>query len=324
MLLKMRLIPGIALLIAGSAFLILVSPARRRLGGDLSQPYLQGERDQLRDRSSRNCTSADPALRRSLATLNATDEEDRGPILETITAAWPVDELGKTVIALFSGESTEPSAALLRAELLRRWVAVDPAAIAAWVSTKDSGSVPLDAVEQVALAWSSSDSDAAWNWVFGLPAGAQRSAALLSLAYELCRDNPAQALARWHDLEEGPARDQFVEHAIGNLAIVNPATALEYAQGLADPLVRNNAFAVLSSSWAESDPVAAATFVAGEMEPGAPQDRAVAAIVQRWSQQDPAAVRAWIEDFPVGSLKENALALLDVAVAQATESIKTR
>ena len=42
------------------------------------------------------------------------------------------------------------------------------------------------------------------------------------------------------------------------------------------------------------------------MEPGPAQERAIAAIVQRWSQQDPAAARKWIDSFPEGPIKQNA------------------
>jgi hypothetical protein len=322
---KSRWLPGIALLIAGSVFLILGGPASRWLGGDSSQPDRQGGgRAESRERPSRSSPPANPALRRALATLAGTGEEDLSAALEAITAGWPVDELGKTVTALFSKESPDPSSVLLRAELLRRWAAVDPAAAAAWASSESGGALPPGAVEQVALAWSASDSEAAWNWAFGLPPGADRDAALLSLSYELCRDDPARALARFEDLAEGRARDQFVEHAIANLAIGDPETALEHAQALADPLVRNQALAAVGTSWAESDPVAAATFVANGMEPGPAQERAVAAIVQRWAQQDPAAVRAWIEEFPDGSLKDNALGHLAAATASVEESTEAR
>jgi hypothetical protein len=278
----------------------------------------------LRERRSRSSPPTDPTLRRALATLAGTGEDDLSATLEAITAAWPMDELGKSVTAMFAGESTDSSSALLRAELLRRWTGVDPVAAAAWASSDDGSSLRVGTVEQVALAWSARDPDAAWNWALGLPAGADRDATLLSLSYELCRDDPARALARTAGMSEGSARDQFVEHAIANLAIGDPATALEYAQDLADPLLRNNALAVLSASWAESDPVAAATFVANGMESGPAQERAVAAIVQRWAQQDPDAVRAWIEEFPDGSLKDNALGHLAAATTPAEESNEAR
>jgi hypothetical protein len=325
MFLKSRWLPGVALLIAGAAVLVPDGPARRWLVGDSPKADSQaGGRAGFRHRPSRTTATTDPNLRRALATLAGTGEEDLSAALEAITAGWPVDELGKTVTALFAKESTDASYSLLREELLRRWMGVDPAAAAAWASSEKGGALPPGAVEQVALAWSASDPDAAWNWALGLPPGADRDAALLSLSYELCRDDPARALARFEDLAEGTARDQFVEHAIANLAIGDPETALEHAQALADPLVRNQALAAVGTSWAESDPVAAATFVANGMEPGPAQERAVAAIVQRWAQQDPAAVRAWIEEFPDGSLKDNALGHLAAATASVEESTEAR
>ena len=74
-----------------------------------------------------------------------------------------------------------------------------------------------------------------------------------------------------------------------------------------DSAARNAALGSLATSWAESDPSSAATLAADAMESGPAQDRAVAAIVQRWAQQDPAAARKWVDSFPDGPQKQNAL-----------------
>ncbi len=317
MLVKYRWHLGMAIVIA-AVVVILVSEktVKRWLDRETTSTELPASASlRFRDRPSRTMSVTDANLRRALAKLAETDEESLTAALETITATWPADELEKTVSVMFAEASTDASSALLRAKLLCRWTQVDPAASAAWASSDAASGLRDGTIEQVALAWSAHDPEAAWNWVIALTAGAQRDAAMLSLCYERCRDDPAQALARVADLPEGPARDQLVEHAIANLALRNPGSALASAKEIEDALLRNNAFAVLSTSWAESDPVAAATFVADGMEPGPAQERAVAAIVQRWAQQDPAAVRDWIAEFPDGLLKSNALEHLAAAMA---------
>ena len=313
------------LLAAAAAALFPEGPVKRWCGVDSAKADLQaGGRAGFRARPSSPTAITDPNLRCALAKLAETGENDLAASLGAITAAWPVDELGKSVTAMFAGDSTDPSSALLREELLRRWAAVDPVAAAVWASSGNGGSLRVGTVEQVALVWSAHDPDAAWNWALGLPAGADRDATLLSLTYELCRDDPAASLDRTADMPHGPARDQLVEHAIANLAIGDPAAALAYAQDLADPHLRSNALAVLSTSWAESDPVAAATFISAGMESGPAQERAAAAIVQRWAQQDPDAALAWVEAFPDGSLRENLLGQFAAATTPTDEFNEVR
>lgn len=50
-----------------------------------------------------------------------------------------------------------------------------------------------------------------------------------------------------------------------------------------------------------------ARILSDAMDSGPAQNRAVASIVQRWAQQDPAAAREWVDSFRDGPLKENAL-----------------
>jgi hypothetical protein len=260
-----------------------------------------------RERSPREARPADPALRQALGALAAAAEEDLAKELKRVAAAWPEEGLAATIAELFATESAEPSAGLLRDALLRRWTLIDPAAAAAWAATLAEGPGRLAAVEQVALAWAAGDSGAAWDWAAGLAAGPAREAALLSLAYELSRDDPALALERSSALPDSPGRAQFIEHAIANLATRDPRAALLQADAIDDPVLRGNALARLATSWAESDPSAAATLAVDAMAPGPAQERAIAAVVQRWAQQDPAAVRAWVATFPDGPVKDNAL-----------------
>ena len=49
-----------------------------------------------------------------------------------------------------------------------------------------------------------------------------------------------------------------------------------------------------------------ARILSDAMDSGPAQNRAVASIVQRWAQQDPAAAREWVDSFRDGPLKKNA------------------
>lgn len=252
--------------------------------------------------------AAQPAeVARALAELAATGEDALAERVGKRAADWPKDALPAAVDALFAGAEDSPAAAALKVALLRRWAALSPADAAAWAAALPSDAARRMAVDQVALAWSATDPQAAWDWAAGLGSGDARDAALLSLAYELARENPALAFERSAELAEGTDRDRLIEHAVANWALTDPSAALERVRGIDDPALRNATLGRLATSWAESDPGRAATLAVDAMEAGPDQERAVASIVQRWAQRDPAAVGAWVATFPDGPVKDNAL-----------------
>lgn len=108
-------------------------------------------------------------------------------------------------------------------------------------------------------------------------------------------------------LVEGPDRVRLLEHAVANWALTDPQAALDRAREIGEPALRNSTLGRLATSWAESDPRRAATLAVDAMDAGPDQERSIAAIVQRWAQQDPAAVGAWVATFPEGPVKRNAL-----------------
>jgi hypothetical protein len=308
------------LLLSGVAFLILwwretpASPAamgraksadavNARSVGDLAIAPI----GKFHGRSQPSASAVDSPIMKALAALENVSEEDQAELLEKITAGWGEERLSDAVIYLFKSESSDPCADLLKISLLRRWGNLAPVETATWAASLMPGESRNAAIEQVALVWSSSDPSAAWDWAESLASDPSRDAAMLSLVYELSRSDPALALDRADFLADSPARTQFIEHAIGNWAASDPQAALVKVKAMSDPALRNASLARLATSWAESDPNSAATLAAESMEPGPAQNRAVASIVQRWAQQDPAAARQWVDSFPDGPLKQNAL-----------------
>jgi hypothetical protein len=260
-----------------------------------------------RDRSRDQTSASDPMLRNAMDALRNSGEEDLSGNLEMIVAEWNEARLSSSVAALFAREAADPREELLRISLLRRWASLDPAAAAEWAKSLPPGTARAAALEQIALAWSASDSAAAWQLAESLPNEPAREAAMFSLLYELSRSDPALAYERANSLPESPARARFIEHAVGNWAASDPQAALAKVRDIPDPALRNASIARLATSWAETDPRAAATLAADAMDPGAAQNRAVASIVQRWAQQDAAAARQWVDSFPDGPLKQNAM-----------------
>jgi len=276
-------------------------------GGTVADRHSPAGSAGTRSRPPRDGAAQPAEVARALAELEAASEEELAERAGKRAADWPKDALPAAVEALFAAAEDSPAATALGIELLRRWATLSPAAAAAWAASLADGAARRTAVDQVALAWSATDAQAAWDWAAGLPTGEARDAALLSLAYELARDNPALAFERATDLAEGPDRLRLVEHAVSNWALTDPQAALDRVRQIDDPALRNANLGRLATSWAESDPRRAATLAVDAMDAGAEQERAVAAIVQRWAQRDPAGVGAWVATFPEGPIKQNAL-----------------
>jgi hypothetical protein len=58
---------------------------------------------------------------------------------------------------------------------------------------------------------------------------------------------------------------------------------------------------------ADSNPPEAAAWAVQTMAPGAAQDRAVVAVVQRWAQQAPLQAAEWVAQFPDSSVGRSAI-----------------
>jgi len=251
--------------------------------------------------------AAQPAeVARALAELATAAEDELSEWVEQRSADWPKDGLPAAVEALFAAGEESPAAASLRIALLRRWATLSPADAARWAASLPAEAIRRTAVEQVALAWSATDAQAAWDWSASLEDGETRDAALLSLAYEPAREDLALAFERSTQLADGPDRARLLAHAVANWALTEPQAALDRVREIGVPALRNSTLGRLATRWAESDPRGAATLAVEAMDAGPEQDRTIAAIVQRWAQQDPAGVGTWVATFPDGTVKQNA------------------
>lgn len=194
-----------------------------------------------------------------------------------------------------------------RQDLLFAWTKNSPRQTARWAESLPHGKARNEALLQVALAWFAEDPQAAWDWVSAWEIGNTRESTLTSLAYELCHQDPAAAFEKSFSLAEGLSRTQLIEHTMAEWAHHNPSSALAQAEKIENLASRQAAIASLATSWAETNPSAAATLAIQSLPPGPTQDRTIAAIVQRWAQQDPHAVQQWVKTFPDGQVKQNAL-----------------
>lgn len=95
--------------------------------------------------------------------------------------------------------------------------------------------------------------------------------------------------------------------AASEWAATDPESAVAWAHQIADPTLRDSVLAGVAAAWGDADPVAAATLAAKGLPPGRQQADAVIAIVQRWAQTDPQAAAQWVAEFPESTLRATAL-----------------
>ncbi len=195
----------------------------------------------------------------------------------------------------------------LRSLLVRTWAQADPGAAAAWaVSHSDSAGGPR-VVRQAVVVWADTNLPAAIEWVDKLPAGDARQTASIAVGYEAARSDPVQALNLAIPLPQSHARDELLVYGMRQYASKEPEAASQWAVQVEDPGLRNRLLEAVSTAASVSDPSSAASLVSASMSPGADQNRAAVTVVQRWAQLSPQSAAAWVNIFPVGGVRTDAI-----------------
>ena len=129
--------------------------------------------------------------------------------------------------------------------------------------------------------------------------------AVLATGYEAARYDPTNAVKAALSLESGPARNQLILQAVRQWSATDPGAALLWIEMVKEGGLRDELFADLATEWSRQDGAAAALLVSKVIRQDAARRRAVVAVVQRWSQSDPGAARAWVDRLPDAALRNN-------------------
>ena len=214
-----------------------------------------------------------------------------------------------------------PAAHEVRDRLMRRWAEIDPVQAAAWSAAVVDGSSRGALMKQVALAWASSDLQAAALWVSSLLADSQSADATLAFAYEAARTDPLSALEIAGRLDPSPDRDAALVHALSQWAVTDFTLARAWVCALPNSDLRQRLVAVVSVAAGHENLQPAAELAVTQLEPGVEQDRAAVSIVQKWAQTSPEVAAAWVVQFPDNPLRataaENLAAIWSVRDPQA-------
>jgi hypothetical protein len=233
----------------------------------------------------------------------------RSRAVERAAAMVEPEDFAVTLGALV--QSTDPAAAELRDELVRRWAESNPAAVASWAAQLPEVSATQAVLKQIAVAWADKDLGGATNWLASMPEGATKQSATLDIAYEAAAAAPVASLSLAVTLPATEERDDLMVHAVSQWGISDSATAINWAKRIANPDLRDKILAAAAVSLAGKDAAAAAALIGTAVRPGIVQDRAAVLIVQLWAQTSPQAAANWVNLFPESPVRAAALQSLD-------------
>lgn len=251
------------------------------------------ELEQFRDRLGADLTFV-------LAQSDATRREEQ---LALVAESVGFNEI-PAALRFIQGQEQNGMFQDLQVLLIRKGALTDPRAAAAWAQELPSGATRSASIAGVGVVWANQSVAEAARWASGLAEGEDRETGLAHVAYEAARTQPIVALELAGKLAPNDARDELVRHAVRQWAAEDPAAAAAWADELSDPMLRDRALADIAADWGEVDPVAAADLA---LSLGSSQEEAMAGIVQRWAQKEPALAAAWVLEFPEGPLQQTAL-----------------
>jgi hypothetical protein len=194
----------------------------------------------------------------------------------------------------------------VQGRLLQGWSEKDPQAAANAAFATD-GPAGREALESVLGVWADGHLDEAIAWVDQMPEGKARENARLHVALEAARTEPETAVALASDLPASPERDEMILHTASQWAVNDPESASAWVREFEEGSLRDSVAAMIATAWGESNPAAAAKLAMEGLPAGKAQNDVLVGIVQRWAQQDPVAVAAWVGRFPEGALRTAAM-----------------
>lgn len=237
-------------------------------------------------------------------------------------AAWQAlvrrlnSDEGQRLLELVEARQPNSDVSEVAALLRQRLAATDPVGFEAWARAQPEGESRAAAFATLAVTACEADGHRALEWARGLDWASSPSAAnaVLQVASELARTEPAAALDLAAALPVSVQRDECLAHCVAQWAVRESAAAVAWATEIEDLALRQQMVAQVVTALAEEEPRAAAEWTARALPPGTVQARAAVAVAQRWSKTEPESARAWITAFPDDQLRRDAWAAVEQAI----------
>jgi hypothetical protein len=161
-----------------------------------------------------------------------------------------------------------------------------------------------DLLNRVIDVWDSTDWQDAFTWLKQRPDDEMKKEALLHLSYYLEKVSPQAALAYFQDLPIN--NGSLIRTLTSQWAMSDPLAAATWAAKLPEGENREKAISSLIAVWSQKSPSEAADFVI-RLPVGEARDQGVISVVSAWSNTDPETVAQWVDQFPESDLKEKSI-----------------
>ena len=263
-------------------------------------------------RPTLNAPSAgsEPVAATLVRSAPSVDAAPLAPVARAEASAPAGDLAAQITRALSSGSAAERDHALN--VLLPRLVAADPAAAGHLALAWEAGLLRDELLSRVIRNWAEQDIGGALTWLTSLLDSADRSLASEASTRQVARTDPAGALELALALRVGLDDGSF-ERMAQLWAEEHPADAVNWAVNQPRGPVRDRLLARVAHVRAQQEPAEAARLVLDHMAPGTARDAAVLAVVRQWAVRDHAGAALWVDQFPPGALRTQAVGELETA-----------
>ena len=239
---------------------------------------------------------ADPLRSRRLVALDRfCDGLDARDVREALGSA-PID--------------SEPKNWELRARLMSRWAALDPADAAHFALGIKDAQTRSNALSQVIEVWIADAPEAAEDFVAGIRAESDFDAVMYPFVRGLTLRDPERALAF---AERAPAsrKGSVVWAAFSIMAGKNPSAAVARAAAMPAGKLRESAVESATNAWIETEPQAAMAWVM--RQPDAPVTygrKLLQSALATWAHEQPADAARFAQTLPAGKQRDRMIANL--------------
>ena len=165
-----------------------------------------------------------------------------------------------------------------------------------------------NALQNVAWAYQRDDPDGALAWAMELPEQ-HKPNVLSSIISNMANDNPHLAIKHLEQLataENQPYHNNAVQNIASTWARSDPVAAAEWLQALPESDSRNNGLQQVAERWVRVDPVSASEWI-GSLPGGQGRDNAAMSLINNIRNEDPEMAVAWSESLSEPSIRDQSL-----------------
>jgi len=234
------------------------------------------------------------------------DTETQDRLLKELQAMLTDDNVAGIIQSLSSEELATP----FGTAALERWLKVDAALAANWIAARP------DATENQAWVVARKlleDPAGLEGYCDQLPDGEWKQNVLNGAGLDVLSRDPVEAIHLAQRMSPDGARTNLLQTVAYDWMNRDPDTALDWIQGVDDPVLQEWLTVAGVKAYAATDPGLAAGWLVSTVKSDAILNETVPNLVEIWSAKDPAAAAGWVARFPKSGARD---ASVDIITCQ--------